>query len=207
MIGQQLKKSRSMVRYLGLGLILILSILLVAALLWGLQQGARVQAQSATLYVDGTGGGDTGNDCLDPGAPCATLGRAISQAGEGDTVLIGAGTYTENLVISNITLTLRGGYEPQGTLWLPGGGETVVNGNGADRVFLVHGNRSVLENLTITGGDTPDGQCWGGGLWVTDGDVAVRSSRIEGNWLGRRHRGKQRLGSRPPDAGKQHRRR
>jgi hypothetical protein len=95
---------------------------------------------------------------------------------------VAQGTYTENLNIDGKTLTLRGGYAISGTDWLPGTGETIVDGNGADRTFLIQGNNSVLENLTITGGDTPDDQCWGGGVWVTNGDVTIRDSLVTGNW-------------------------
>ncbi len=134
----------------------------------------------ARLYVDGATGSDTA-DCVNPTAPCATIGYALTRAGDGDTILIATGTFTENLTITGIAVTLRGGYTISGTLWITGTGETIVNGNNADRVFLIHDSNSVLENLTITGGDAPADQCWGGGVWITNGDVTIRSSTITGN--------------------------
>ena len=114
------------------------------------------------------------------GLPFATIQYAIGVAGDGDTILVAAGTYTENLVITE-NLTLRGGYTMSGTQWLPGTGETVINGGRADRVVFVHEGDAVLEYLTITGGQTPDGACWGGGVSVTNGAVTIRSSKVIDN--------------------------
>jgi len=137
-----------------------------------------------TLYVDGATGSNASNNCQNSTIPCQAIAYAISQAVDGDTILLTAGTYTENLTISGITLTLRGGYTISDTQWLTGTGKTIINGNRADRVFLIHGSNSVLENLTITDGQSPSDQYWGGGVWVTDGDVTIRSSTITGNYGG-----------------------
>jgi len=95
-------------------------------------------------------------------------------------VLIAAGTYTENLELVK-TLTIRGGYTISGTEWLTNTGETVIDGNELGRVFFIHDNNSTLEYLTITGGKTSDPECWGGGMWVTNGDVTVQYSTIKEN--------------------------
>jgi alpha-glucoside transport system substrate-binding protein len=133
-------------------------------------------------YVAVPPAGSDDSDCCDPADPCATIGYALDQATEGDEVLVAEGTYTENVIIDGKTLTLRGGYTISGTQWLSDADATVVDGNGADRTFLIHGNNSTLESLVITGGDTPDHECWGGGVWVTNGDVTIRDSFITGNW-------------------------
>jgi hypothetical protein len=164
-----------------LGITVGLAMLFLAALLWGLQKTSPVHADPGTLYVDGITGQDI-NTCGTTAGPCQTISYTLnSRAGEGDTILIAEGTYTENLTITGITVTLRGGYAISGTQWLTDTGETVVDGNDAGRVFFIHGSNSVLENLTITGGDAPPLEAWGGGLWVTDGDVTIRSSTITGN--------------------------
>jgi hypothetical protein len=142
--------------------------------------GTPIQNEG-TRYVAISGSNAGPNLCLDPDAPCATVGHAVSMANAGESLWIAEGTYTENLTIDGKTLTLRGGYTISGTEWLTDTGETVIDGNGADRTFLIHGNDSALENLTITGGQAPSAQCWGGGVWVTNGNVTIRSSTITGN--------------------------
>jgi hypothetical protein len=159
-----------------------LALLFLAALLSALMGMNPAHADPGMLFVDGQTGSDD-SDCSDRAAPCATIGYALNYAGSGDEIRVAQGTYTENVtIVDGETVTLRGGYTISGTDWLPDTGETIVDGNGVDRTFMIHGNDSVLENLTITGGDTPDGQCWGGGVWVTNGDVTIRNCLVAGNW-------------------------
>jgi len=142
--------------------------------------GDRVNSLTGTgtRYVSTNGSDSDGNDCSDSTDPCASVGRGAALADDGDSVLIAQGTYTENVTISGITLTLRGGYTISGTEWLTDTGETVIDGNDAGRVFFIHDNDSTLENLTITGGNAPDGEPWGGGMWVTNGSFTMRQIRI-----------------------------
>jgi hypothetical protein len=173
---QKSRVNRVIQLYLAIGIALVA----VAILLVVLQGVSSAGTQAATLYVDGTTGSDMGS-CQNQATPCDTISYTISQAGNDDIILITSGTYTENLTITGITLTLRGGYGISGTQWLPGGVETIINGNRADRTVAIHSNNSVLENLTITGGQTPVSQCWGGGVWVSDGQVTIRRSVIRDN--------------------------
>jgi hypothetical protein len=154
---------------------LALIVVLVALALLVVLGGASVAALAPEALI---------TVCPPPGAGCdyTTIREAVDNANPGDTIRVAEGTYTENLTIDGKTLTLRGGYTISGTQWLTDTGETVIDGNGADRTFLIHGNNSMLESLTITGGHTPDGECWGGGVWVTDGNVTIRDSLITGNW-------------------------
>ena len=117
-------------------------------------------------------------ECRDSANPCQTIGYAISQATDSDTIFITGDTYSENLIITGISITLRGGYTISEANWLPGTEETIIDGGNADRVFLIHDSNSVLENLTITGGYGSGG---GGGVWVTNGDVTIRTSTITEN--------------------------
>ena len=62
-------------------------------------------SDGSTWYVNGGIGLDT-NDCLSPtngttpAGPCQTIQKAINNANDGDTIVIAAGIYTENLKIS-----------------------------------------------------------------------------------------------------------
>ena len=158
-----------------------LALFFVLVLMLGLSGVTPALADPGDLYVDGASGGDNPT-CGTTSAPCQTISYTLNvRASEGDTLHIAEGTYLENLVIDRVTVMLRGGYTIAGDDWLPDTGETVVDGNDADRTFVIKGNNSVLENLTITGGyasfANPEG-CWGGGVWATNGDVTIRSSTI-----------------------------
>ena len=174
-------QSSQRLRAVRLGITIGLATLLFVVLQWGLRETPLALADPGTLYVDWATGQDIGT-CGTTGTPCETISYTLnSQASEGDTILIAEGIYTENLTIAGITVTLRGGYTVAGGQWLMGTGETVVDGGGAGRVFFIHDSNSVLENLTITGGDAPSAEAWGGGVWVTGGDVTIRYSTILDN--------------------------
>jgi nitrous oxidase accessory protein NosD len=69
------------------------SSLLMTALLMGL---APTALASTTWYVDGVNGSDS---CMSPATACKTIGRAITLASPGDSIMIAAATYKENLTI------------------------------------------------------------------------------------------------------------
>src|SRR6202049_5149084 len=53
---------------------------------------------SAKWYVDGVNGSDN-NNCKSRQHACKTISHAISIASSGDSIMIAAATYTENLTI------------------------------------------------------------------------------------------------------------
>ncbi|GEM_PF-1235626 len=130
-----------------------------------------LHADSATRYVDGATGSDT-TDCTNP---CATIGYALSQAADGDTILVAQGTYTENLVITK-TVTLAGGYEPMGWSQCLRHCTTTIDGNQSGRVIEVRSTLSettVIDGFTITNGD--------GGISIALSSVAIQNCRIVHN--------------------------
>jgi len=131
-------------------------------------------AAAVTRYVDGVTGSDT-SDCSDPLVPCQTIGHAIGQAVSGDELHIAGGTYLENLVIDGKGLLLRGGYTVGSSGFVPGRAETIIDGGGVDRTLVMSGGDSTLHRLTVTGGQTPEGQCWGGGMTLMHGNFTIRA--------------------------------
>ncbi len=157
-----------------LGMAMVLGMLFLAAWMWGLQGVASVHAAPATRYVDEATGSDT-TDCTNHASPCATIDYALSQAEDGDTVLVATGTYTENLVITK-TVILKGGYEPLGWSQCLRHCTTTIDGNGSGRVIEVQSTLSdttVIDGFTITNGD--------GGISILLSSVVIQNSRIVHN--------------------------
>ena len=83
--------------------------LATAVLLFVLVLG--VLADPGEVYVSGTTGSDSGS-CGTAVAPCQTIQYTLdNRANPGDVLLISAGTYTENVGVQ-ISVTLKGGYDP-----------------------------------------------------------------------------------------------
>lgn len=157
-----------------LGMAMALGALLLAAWMWGLRGVASVHAAPATLYVYWETGNDA-TDCTNPAGPCATIGYALGQAENGDTILVATGTYTENLVITK-TITLKGGYEPVAWSRCLRGCVTAIDGNLSGRVIEMQTTLSettVIDGFTITHGD--------GGISTLLSSVAILNSRIVDN--------------------------
>jgi len=148
---------------------------------------------ATTWYVNGVSGSDS-NNCISSQTACKTIGHAISLASSGNSIMVAAATYTENLVIGlNLTIT---GSAASTTIVDGGGLNTVVtisstsahvslskvtirNGNiagfhaggGIDNIGTMMVNKSA-----ITGNTT----CFGGGIY-NGGTLTVNNSTIKGN--------------------------
>jgi hypothetical protein len=115
---------------------LSLAVLFAAALGLALPTGAIAE----TRYV--AKGGSDAPGCASSGAPCATIGYAVGQAGSGDTIQIGPGIFQE-AVTANAPLVFVGA----------GGGSLIANPGGTTiRAPDAGSNATGLNGLTLAAG-------------------------------------------------------
>ncbi|MCU0225154.1 MAG: MopE-related protein [Acidobacteria bacterium] len=110
------------------------------------------------------GGSDDDNLCLDPGIPCATIGRGIRAACDAETVQVAAGLFVEDLVIDRPLSLMRWGPPPNPEL----------RGTGSGDVIAIRSSRVTVGGIEVSG--APGHAC------VRIGDPAhpdVRHARIE----------------------------
>ena len=144
--------------------------------------------------------GDDGNDCLSPGAPCATINGALGKASPGDTIYVAVGTYTstgDEVVLLDKDATLSGGWDETftdqiGTSSIDGeqsrGGITVDSGVTAIINWITVQNGFVgiynygsltLSNTTISG-NTDHGICNDGSLTMNNSTVSANTAYLGG---------------------------
>jgi hypothetical protein len=120
-------------------------------------------ASARTWYVTADGNGD---------AP--TIQAAIDSADTDDTVLVGYGTYFENLELSK-SLTLRSVSGPE---------TTVIDGGRRNRVLTIRqcvGGGPLVTGLTLRNGQTDPNEPFGGGVFVRCPGTILRANIIENN--------------------------
>jgi hypothetical protein len=121
---------------------------------------------SSTWYVDGVNGNDN-NDCKSPQTACKTIGHAISLASAGDSIMVAAATYTENLDITS-NLKVIGA----------GAAITIIDGRDVNTVVRIPSNTHVtLSRLTISNGAAS----LGGGIY-NSGTLTVNDSNVSRNF-------------------------
>ncbi len=126
-----------------------------------------------TCYVDAVNGNNA-NGGASPADAKATIQAAVNQVDDGGTVIVAAGTYVENVVITK-NVTINGADQTT----------TIVDGNAAGSVFEIDLHSTVtlvLTNLTITNGNSI-GSVWrGGGVDAGFyGNITIENSTITGN--------------------------
>jgi hypothetical protein len=119
---------------------------------------------STTWYVNGASGSDS-NDCKSAQTACTTIGHAISLASSGDSIIVAAATYTENLTIG-ISMKILGS----------GANQTVIDGGGKGRVLNISNGNVTLFGVTIRNGVAQ----YGAGIF-NGGTLSVIASTISGN--------------------------
>ena len=171
---------RSKLRSAKLGLPIVLTLLSIAALMWLLGVATPVTAAPGTLYVDGATGANAGN-CQSSEAPCQTITYALSQAVQGDDILVAQGTYTENLVINN-GIALWGGYESESWTRDLNNYQTVLDGNQSGSVVTFQGASvsMTLDGFLVTGGNAASGGM-GGGITIDESSPTIRNTTVYSN--------------------------
>jgi hypothetical protein len=154
---------------------------------------------STTWYVDGVHGSDN-NNCKSAQNACKTIGHGISLAHSGDSILVAAATYTENLTIGMSLKLIGSGAQ---TTIIDGGAKgtvvsiassnshvtlsklTIQNGNAAygGGIYNNFGGMLNINDSTITGNIATNATrfvCWGGGV-LNGGTLSINHTTISGN--------------------------
>jgi parallel beta-helix repeat protein/putative cofactor-binding repeat protein len=197
------KVRRETMKHMRLLLACASGMLLVLAILIGLNLDTAVAAPSATYrYVLGDGGANSSN-CTNPNTPCKSIQYALNQAATGDIIRVAKGnalfTYAETVAIDK-SMTLEGGWGavgfPGGYLWQRSSpcdpSWTTIDAGGAGRVISITGNITpTVDCFTITGGDaaglggdpgtTVDNDA-GGGIYSRDAAPIITNNVITGNY-------------------------
>ena len=140
-------------------------IAVAGTIFWLLVMGLSAQsvwADPGPLYVAPSPTGDDNNPCSSI-QPCATVQHAVDLAETSDEVLVATGVYTgvqardamTQVVYISKTVTIRGGYNSDFSLWDPDTFPSTLDAEQQGRVVYISGASitPTLESLTITGGD------------------------------------------------------
>jgi len=95
------------------------------------------------------------------------LQDAIDDAPDGATLLLCAGEWAENLIMSGRELTIVG---------LEGADETIINGSGAGRALTMDGSEVTLSGLSLVNGASSTG----GVMVCNNGELTLESSVVRG---------------------------
>ena len=127
---------------------------------------SQAALSSTTWYVDGVHGSDN-NNCKSPTTACKTIAHAISLAHSGDSILVAAATYTENLTIG-FSLKLIGS----------GAQTTIIDGGAKGTVVTIPTGHVTLAKVNIRNGVASSN---GGGAVYNNGTLAINHSTLSGN--------------------------
>jgi pimeloyl-ACP methyl ester carboxylesterase len=151
----------------------------------GIQAGAPFN-RAAVWVADVHGrwhvapGGNDGNDCLSPGAACATINGALQKHRfmAGDTVLVAAGTYTgigAEVVLVDKSATISGGWD--GAFTAQNGVSTIDGEDARGSITVKDGLAAIIERVTVQNGSASRG----GGIFTSGADLTLRDSIITQN--------------------------
>jgi hypothetical protein len=133
---------------------------------------ASTALASTTWYVNGVSGSDN-NNCMSSQIACKTIGHAISLASSGDSIMVAAAIYTENLTIG-LSLKILGS----------GSTTTIIDGGRYNTVVTIpkSGTQVTLSKVTIRNGNA-GGIYNSGVLRVIDSILSGNSARFYGGGI------------------------
>jgi len=169
---------------------------------------APAHAEQTSLYVDlsHTAGPWEGT----ASEPYQSIQEAVNHASDGYTIHIAEGTYLENVVISNLAITLTG-TDPDDPNIIA---DTIIDGRKLGSVITLNDANSTIEGLTITNGlaenggalyshnsspiirlciirdnkaDTDDERSRGGGIYNDSGNPVIIDTDFKRNRIGKLH--------------------
>ncbi len=125
---------------------IVLSICLLA--IASAEPASAASSGEATRHVEV---GGQGTSCTQH-EPCGSIQRAVDVASAGETIWIGFGTYTENVLVETAGLTFDGRSRHRTTIVSEGGRDGAVGnaGNPLDAVFEIAAPEVTITNLTLT---------------------------------------------------------
>ena len=112
-------------------------------------------AVASTRFVR-PNGSDSANNCKTAGSPCATLGRALSQAVAGDTVQLEPGTYLESHNPSGTSNTVpadKSGITIQSDPVTGTAANTIIDATGMHNGIVVNANDVTIKKITVRNAD------------------------------------------------------
>src|SRR5262249_28144362 len=122
--------------------------------------------------VNGVSGNDNYN-CEDATTACKTIGHAISLASSGDTIMVAAATYTEDLTIGKSLKMIGAGLSAARST-------TIIDGGGVSTAVTI--SRGV--GVTLSGFTIQHGAASNGGGIYNDGKLMLQRISITGNSAG-----------------------
>src|SRR5215468_5047198 len=127
-------------------------------------------ASATTWYVNGVSGSNS-NTCTSPTTACKTIKHAISLAASGDSIIVAAATYTENLTIG-ISLKVIGS----------GAATTIIDGGGTNTEATVVTISNTSAHVTLSNLTIRNGFSFGNSGGISNaGILTINKSRISGN--------------------------
>jgi predicted outer membrane repeat protein len=127
---------------------------------------ASTALASTTWYVNGVHGSDS-NNCMSTQTACKTIGHAISRASSGDSIMVAAATYKENLTIG-LSLTVIGS----------GASTTIIDGRGVGTVVT---SPSTSANVKLSNVTIRNGVALSGGGIYNSGELTINNSILSRN--------------------------